>query len=69
MTRIITHFMTHSKPVFGQEWVLGYFKSFIRFYCSDNRIVLRGFHDHTPTTVVGISLRYLLIIWKIDLAI
>jgi len=20
MTRIITHFMTHSKPVFGQEW-------------------------------------------------
>jgi len=21
MTRIITHFMTHSKPVFGQEWI------------------------------------------------
>ncbi|CAB1059440.1 Oligopeptide ABC transporter, periplasmic oligopeptide-binding protein OppA (TC 3.A.1.5.1) [Olavius sp. associated proteobacterium Delta 1] len=30
MTRIITHFMTHSKPVFGQEWKGVYFhKSFI----------------------------------------
>ncbi|CAB1056024.1 hypothetical protein D1BOALGB6SA_758 [Olavius sp. associated proteobacterium Delta 1] len=25
MTRIITHFMTHSKPVFGQEWTCIYF--------------------------------------------
>jgi len=27
MTRIITHFMTHSKPVFGQEWPTMFFIS------------------------------------------
>ena len=40
MTRIITHFMTHSKPVFGQEWTEIYFNTKLTNYVTGTATIV-----------------------------